>query len=61
MIIRTQKYKLDKPITLSEDIEITFITGERDFILSSGDEKVTARFVDRSREEKEDKDVQPKD
>lgn len=47
MIIRSRKFKLDKPITLDGEFEITTMTGMSGLIISTGpDTKVTARPIE---------------
>lgn len=46
MIIKSRKFKVDRPIKLEGEIEITIMTGISGMIISCGATKVTAKPIE---------------
>lgn len=46
MLIRKKKFKLEKPITLTDEVEITMMTGVPGMILCNGIEQVTIKPIE---------------
>lgn len=45
MIVRTKRFKLDKPIAFTDDFEIRMVVGSGEFIVSNGIDTAIARPV----------------
>jgi hypothetical protein len=45
MIVRSRKFKLDKPMSFTDDFEVRFVVGSGELVISNGVDTAIARPV----------------